>query len=265
MKQIFYSLCLFLLMMQGAFADFIDLESINFKLINKTRITQTLFEYTYQVKITNKNTTKLKNLILLFPPDTNINFDVKITDPFIFFGELKKGEIKTSIDTFSFQYARSEPLDVSKLPNIIIYNKGVSFKDAKNNEITLFIDRYYESIPDNKGFSDIVTISENKNPTNKNLNTFPSITQNFIEFDFVKDFTVNSNYAMSLNAKYSLPLPKKLNIEVKYIENPYRVLVLRDSETEWTTFSNHQDIKIAELNVLPENNQIFFALIRSDK
>jgi len=267
MKQIFYSLCLFLLMMQGAFASELtespDLEKISYILVKKTRITQNVFEYTYQMEVTNKTTAKLKKLTFLFPPDQYSQGGIKITDAFVTFDILEKGETKISKDTFSFQYFRlNAPLNVETFESMIFYNKGISFKDAKNNEVTLFIDRLYET--DNKKFSDILTISENKNPTNKDLNTFPAITQNFIEFNFSENFSVNHFNTKLISAAYGLQQPKDLNIEIKYVENPYRTLLFRDHRTEWAAFTNHQDTGIAELKTIPENNQIVFALIRSN-
>ena len=252
MKQIFYSLCLFLLMMQGAFADdpFFykkDIEIGQYELISKVRLERELFQYTYKLTLKNISNTRLKNVRLslyrgISGTDAPLS-GVTVINGLLMFNQFEKGESRQSSNTFTIQTSRTESIDINNLKVTIKYQTPIIFKDSKGNEIALFIE---ESIKELITTNNFITIADNKNPTNKDLNNFPVITNNFIE--------------IAINDPSLAQLP--YSIDIHYTENPYRVLLLRNNETEWTPFINNKDKKIAELTAKPENGKLLFALIR---
>ena len=275
MKHIIYALFILLnisVLSHAAEEDFYkkDLKISEYTLINKDRLGRNSFEYSYKVKLTNISNKKLKNvrLVLLNKEDLLSN-GIRVKQSLLDFGTLEKGETKQSIDTVIISNQRTAILDITKIPLVIRYNAPFTFTDTKGNEIALFLpqlpsgsDSFQLSLS-----TELLSFSENKNPTNKNLNTFPVITNNFIEISIPEklsnDIGMVLGYALlsgdpTLNATEYKPF----DIEIKYTENPHRLLLLQEGETAWASFNNVAEKHFIQFNATPENNKIVFALIR---
>ncbi len=252
MKPLLQVCCLFLFFIKGVYASpsstFYkeDIKINEYQLVEKKRIDRTTFQYSYKISITNIRQTKLRDIKVAVWAGKSVT-GVEMIDPLVQFSGLEKGETQQSLDTFTIQTSRTEPLDVKDLSVVMRYKIPVLFQDSKGNQIALFLDKWLEA--DGLVLTDFFTITENKNPTNKDLNTFPAITANFIEIKVLDSFFTQTYHP----------------IEVQYIESPHRVLLLRENETEWTPFRNHQDKQWLEFNAIPENNRIVFALIRRNQ
>ena len=208
-----------------------DITIGDYELVDKVRLTRKTFKYTYKVKLINISGTKLKAIEANIDA-LNIGVDAlqaeNFTDARLSFGTLEEGQTKQSIDTFSFKTNRSEPIDITTLIWQITYKEGHRFTDSQNNEITFFL--YSNTGELSFTINDAFSFSENQNPANLDLNQFSIISNNFIEISFFEDalaFIGNNN--------------RSFDIEIKYTESPYRLLMLRNGDIEWATFVNNKE------------------------
>ena len=278
MKHIIYALFIFLNMSALSYAEedpnlFYkhDLSVGEYTLINKDRLGRNSFEYTYKVTITNISNKKLKNVrLILLNQEKFYSKGIIVKQPLLNFGILEKGETKQSIDTVIVSTERSAILDITKIPLTIRYNAPISFTDSKGNEISLFLPQIPVSGDVDRLPIELLAFSENKNPTNKDLNTFPAITNNFIEISIPEEFS-NLLYLLTFFSGIKEDPPfqgieyKPFDIEIKYSETPHRLLLLQEGETAWASFNNNAAKHFIQFTTTPENNKIVFALIRRNQ
>ncbi len=250
MKSFISAFLLFLFFINDAYAadgrcdD--DFEIGNYELVNKIRLSRTSFEYTYKMEITNTSPTRLKN-IMVWVGISGTQTDIQFITNSVKFDSIEKNETKQSLNSFTLQTNRATPLDLNNDLEVAIgCYAPIVFTDTKGNEILFFMNKLYVDFHNDPNNSTFITITDNKNPTNKDLNNFPVITNNFIEI-----VPLISNFP-----DYS--------IDVNYTESPYRVLLFSNGETEWTTFVNHLDKGYIEFKPNPQatEDKIIFALVR---
>ena len=236
----------------GSFSDFIKISQ--YKLISQKRINENTFEFSYKAKATNISSLKLKQVIGVLSNGVhsigtgNIKGTVNIIEGLFSFGTIDVGETKESLNTLILQSDRSAPIDLENLIWEGDFLKGLVLgQDTKGNQITLFLMSFLFEHPEN------FTLTENNNPTNHDVSNFSSITNQFLGIHFSIE-----------NTGFNTDIFAPFEIEIKYIENPFRLLLLHRGWIEWAQFINNKQEKIVEFRATPQNNQIIFELIRKN-
>jgi len=262
MKFIIRLCCFYLLLFGVAFGEEAFSDSIKiseYKLVSEKRIDSTTFEFAYTVKATNISTFRLKKVTSVIGiikdgftsiGTGNSKVSIKVVSGSLNFGTLGVGETKESLNTFIIQYDRSIPVNLEDLLWSGEFQKGfILGQDTKGNEITLFLSSPFDS---NESVANVVNLIQGNNPTADDFSNLPMITNQFLVIKFAFE---------GIEAGTFDGFPP-LTIEVKYTENPHRLLLLRQERVRWYTFINHEDQNLAEFKAKPENDQIVFALIR---
>lgn len=241
-----------------------------YELVAEKRISQNIFEYSYKITLTNTSGVELNNVEVIITNlrvtglDDEVNVDFSIpgikninktynpnsfnifqsVSPLLFLGKFNIGETKKSINTLTIRYDRSvAPLNINELLVFVKSTKKIHVNDGKNNQFSLTF------LPALNGHIEItdLTIKTQQNPTNiPNINSLPFITENFIEITLPETFEKIV----------------RVNIEVKYSTEPYRLLFFTENEIKWAVFEKDKNKGVAGFSLpVDENLKVTFALI----
>lgn len=109
----------------------------NYQLINKQRVSRTVYEYTYRANITNNGSKDVQNVTATV---TSADPNTTVVDGDLNFGNVAAGATVTSTDTFSIRHDRRYPMDWSKLVwSIQSTNKSRVIEFIRANPDTIFV------------------------------------------------------------------------------------------------------------------------------